>query len=74
MLLKPISLAIVDDHALFRKTLKSYLSEQANIHVSVLASDIFDLHNKLKEAPAEVLLMDLFMPELNGDEALASIH
>jgi len=74
MLSNPINLAIVDDHALFRKTLRNYLAEQENIHVSVLASDIFDLQNKLKDASADILLMDIFLPKQNGNEALESIH
>jgi DNA-binding NarL/FixJ family response regulator len=74
MLFRPINLAMVDDHALFRKTLKCFLSEQKNIHVAVQASDIFDLLNKLKGSSIDVLLMDIFLPELNGNEALKIIH
>ncbi|MBN9381677.1 MAG: response regulator transcription factor [Chitinophagaceae bacterium] len=74
MLSRPINLAIVDDHALFRKTLKNFLSEQHNMNVVVQASDIFDLLNKLKSVPVDVLLMDLFMPELNENEALKLVR
>jgi len=55
-----INLAIVDDHSLFRKTLKHYLSEQKNINVAVQAADIFELLNKLKNSSIDVLLMDIF--------------
>jgi DNA-binding NarL/FixJ family response regulator len=74
MLSKTINLAIVDDHALFRKTLKNYLSEQENLHVAVQAADIFELFSKLKEASIDVLLMDIFLPELSGNEALKAIR
>jgi len=74
MLLRPINLAIVDDHSLFRKTLKIFLSEQKNIHVAVQAADIFDLLNKLKSSSIDVLLMDVFLPELNGNDALKIIR
>jgi len=74
MLSRPINLAIVDDHALFRKTLKEFLSEQKNIRVAIQASDIPDLHNKLREASIEILLMDIFLPGQNGDEALKTIR
>lgn len=74
MLLRPINLAIVDDHALFRKTLKTFLSEQENIHVAVQASDILDLLNKLKTSSIDVLLMDIFMPASKGNEALKIIR
>jgi DNA-binding NarL/FixJ family response regulator len=74
MLSRPINLAIVDDHSLFRKTLKGFLSEQPNINVVIQAYDIFDLLSKLKTSPTDVLLMDIFLPELNGSEALKVIR
>jgi len=74
MLSRPINLAIVDDHALFRKTLKSFLSEQGNMNVAVQASDIFDLLRKLRSSSIDVLLMDIFLPELNGNDALIHIR
>ncbi len=74
MLSRCINIAIVDDHALFRKTLKNFLSEQKNIHVAVQASDIFELLYKLKSSPVDILLMDIFLPELNGNEALKIIR
>jgi DNA-binding NarL/FixJ family response regulator len=74
MLFRPINLAIVDDHALFRKTLKNFLSEQKNIHVTVQASDMFELTAKLKTSSIDVLLMDIFLPELNGKDALKIIR
>jgi DNA-binding NarL/FixJ family response regulator len=74
MLLRPVNLAIVDDHSLFRKTLKNFLSEQENIQVVIQASDVFDLLSKLKTAKADVLILDVFMPELNGNEALKMIR
>lgn len=66
----PIDIAIVDDHALFRKTLKNFLCEQPNFHVTIQASNIFELLEKLRGSSVEILLMDIFMPEMNGDEAL----
>jgi len=74
MLSRPISLAIVDDHVLFRKTLKAFLSDQENISVPVQAADIFDLLNKLKVSSIDVLLIDIFLPEMNGNDALNIIH
>ena len=37
-----IRVAIVDDHTLFRKTLKDYLSEQSNIEVVIQSADVPD--------------------------------
>jgi len=74
MLLKPINLAIVEDHALFRKTLKNFLLAQDRINVSIQASNISDLLYKLKTVSADVLLMDIFLPELIGNEVLKAIR
>jgi DNA-binding NarL/FixJ family response regulator len=74
MPLRSINLAIVDDHAIFRKTLKSFLSEQKDLQVAVQASDIPDLLNKLRTSSIDVLLMDIFLPQLNGNEALRMIR
>ena len=74
MLLNPINLAIVDDHALFRKTLRSFLSEQRNLRVPVQAPDIFELLPLLKTSSIDILLMDLFLPKCNGNAALKMIR
>lgn len=70
----PIHLGIVDDHTLFRKTLKAYLSDQKNITVAFQAERMSDLHSKLKETSIDILLMDVFLPDMNGSEAIISIR
>jgi DNA-binding NarL/FixJ family response regulator len=74
MLSKPVNLAIVDDHALFRKTLKTFLSDQNNMQVTIQAADVVELLNKLSDFQVDVLLMDLFLPGLNGNEAVKVIR
>jgi len=74
MLLKPINLAIVEDHALFRKTLKNFLLAQDGINVTIQAPDISDLLYKLKTASTDVLLMDIFLPESIGNEVVRAIR
>jgi DNA-binding NarL/FixJ family response regulator len=74
MLFRPINLAIVDDHVLFRKTLKNFLVEQPNLNVAIQAADIPDLYSKLKTAQVDILLMDIFMPELNANDAVKTIR
>ena len=69
-----INVAIVDDHTLFRRTLINYLSEQKNICVSVQASDSPELLNKLKTTPVDLLLMDIFLPPVDGVDALQLIR
>jgi DNA-binding NarL/FixJ family response regulator len=70
----PVNLAIVDDHSLFRKTIKNYLSGQKEINVVVQASNMVELLTNLRELTAEILLMDIFMPGLSGSEAVKTIQ
>lgn len=74
MLSRPVSLAIADDHSLFRKTLKSFLSEHENIRVVIQTSNIPDLLIQLKTASIDILLMDIFMSGVNVSEALKIIR
>lgn len=74
MLSKSINLALVDDHTLFRKALKNYLSEQKNINVVIQASDIPDLLRKLKDCYVHVLLMDVYMPQSDIHETVRTIR
>ncbi|ACU62627.1 response regulator transcription factor [Chitinophaga pinensis] len=69
-----INLAIVDDLLLFRKVLKNYLLEQDNINVLIQTSDISELFHKLKDFPVDVLLLDVFMSNLNALDVLAFIR
>lgn len=71
MITSPIKIAIVDDHSLFRETLKTYLSQQNNLYISIQTGNAIDLFDELKrKSDVDVLLMDVFLPELNGYEAL----
>jgi len=74
MLRKTVNLAIFDDQSLFRKTLKDFLSRQANIHVTIQSSDMFDLLNRLKLHSVDILLLDLFMPSLKGNDVLKTLR
>lgn len=74
MLRTPITLAVIDDQTLFRKTLTNFLSEQKNISVVIQASDMTELLARLKYTKTDLLLMDLFLPGLSGIEALKILH
>ncbi|HEY4205787.1 MAG TPA: response regulator transcription factor [Puia sp.] len=74
MLSQPINLAIVEDHALFRKTLKNFLLTQDSINVAIQAPDVTDLLHKLKTVSVDVLLMDIFLPDSVGSEVLKAIR
>jgi DNA-binding NarL/FixJ family response regulator len=71
---RPINLAIADNHTLFRNTLKSFLSEQEDIRVTLHVADIFDLLNELKTTSIDILLIDIFLPVWREFDALKAIR
>ncbi|AEV98662.1 DNA-binding response regulator [Niastella koreensis] len=73
MLSKLINIAIVDTHTLFRKTLKNYISDQRNMNVVIQSPNISDLLSKLKDFEVHILLMEVYVPEQNGVDAVKNI-
>jgi DNA-binding NarL/FixJ family response regulator len=67
-------LAIADDHVLFRKTLIDYLSRDKNIDIVFDASDGAELITLLKRNSIDILLIDIFMPRISGNDALTIIR
>jgi DNA-binding NarL/FixJ family response regulator len=68
-----IRVLIVDDHKIVREGLASILSEQPDIRVVAQAGngrEAVDLTNRLQP---EVVIMDVSMPLMNGDEATRQI-
>jgi len=68
-----IRMLIVDDHTLFRESLRSHLSTQENIQVVGEAGDGIEAINKTAELQPDVILMDFAMPNLNGLQATLQI-
>jgi DNA-binding NarL/FixJ family response regulator len=64
-----IRIILADDHALFRNGLKLLLSGQANVEVVDEASDGLELLKVIEETKADVVLLDIEMPMMNGIEA-----
>jgi DNA-binding NarL/FixJ family response regulator len=68
-----VQLALVDDHVLFRKGLRS-LIDMVNPHHEVLfeADNGLDLQEKLKDHPApQIILLDVNMPKMDGFETVS---
>jgi DNA-binding NarL/FixJ family response regulator len=70
---KMIRLMIADDHQLFADGLSEALSMLPDIRVVGVAASGQDLIEKLKSQPADVLLIDLEMPGLDGLGALSRL-
>lgn len=71
----PIQIGIVDDHNLFRKAVKDLLLTVDGLNVvfeAVNGNDLFDKLNINKNI--DVLLLDLYMPSLSGQDALQILH
>ena len=64
-----IRVLIVDDHTIFRTGLSKLLSALAGIEVVGEAANGAQAVRKVKETRAELVLMDITMPEMNGLEA-----
>jgi NarL family two-component system response regulator LiaR len=69
----PIRVMIVDDHAVVRQGLKTFLDLQDDILVAGEASDGADAVQRVDELAPDVILMDLIMPRLDGIEAVRRI-
>jgi DNA-binding NarL/FixJ family response regulator len=70
-----IQLGIVDDHSLFRKALRNVLTTFDGFEVVIEAVNGSDLFQKLEtRSEIDVLLLDLYMPGVDGREALKILH
>lgn len=69
-----LRIAIADDHILFRKSLKLLIASFDNMEVVVGASNGVELLEKLKTTSADILLLDLQMPEMDGFETCRRVN
>ena len=68
-----ISILVADDHALFRKGLRSLLEHQKGLEVVGEASTGLEAVTLAEELAPDVVLMDIKMPGLSGIEATKQI-
>ena len=68
-----ISVIIADDHVIFRKGLRAILNEIAEVKVVAEASNGQELLNTLKTQQADIILMDIKMPIMDGLEATEKV-
>lgn len=71
--MKPINLAIADDHKIFRNGLKATLEESPDLNLLIEASNGKELIGQLATHTPDVILMDIKMPEMDGMQTTAYI-
>ena len=70
---EPIKVIIADDHVLYRAGVKTALSTKKDIKIIAEADNGNHLLNMLKMIPADVILLDIQMPIMDGITALPEI-
>ena len=68
-----IRILLIDDHTLFRSGVKALLQRQPDFEVVGEASDGLEGVKLVEQVEADVVLLDLDMPSMNGREALEQI-
>lgn len=64
-----ISIALIDDHKLFREGVKRILSFESSFDVVAEGSDGTEVKAIVEKYNPDVILMDINMPEINGIDA-----
>jgi two-component system, chemotaxis family, protein-glutamate methylesterase/glutaminase len=68
---RPIQVLVVDDSAVVRETLTSILSQEPEMLVTTASDPIIALE-KMKKIQPHVVVLDVFMPRMNGLEFCVS--
>jgi DNA-binding NarL/FixJ family response regulator len=68
-----IRIAIVDDHAVVRAGLRQYLSEHVDLRVVAECASAREAMEVVRKEIADVMLLDISMPDQSGVDALLAI-
>ncbi len=74
LVVEPIRVLVVDDHALFRRGLQMVLEQEPDIEVVAEAGDGAEAVVKAAEETPDIVLMDVRMPRRGGIDACTAIH
>ncbi len=69
----PYRIALADDHVLVRQGLRRILEGMADLEVIGEANDGLELLNLLNQVTPHMVILDIFMPNLRGIEAIHEI-
>jgi DNA-binding NarL/FixJ family response regulator len=70
----PYRIVLADDHVLVRQGLKRILEGMAGLEVVGEANDGLELLDLLKKVTPDLVVLDIFMPNLRGIEAIHEIR
>lgn len=71
--MNPYAIILADDHAMFRRGVKRIIEDIPGLQVVGEAKDGFELLNLLKKTTADLIILDISMPNLRGIEATKEI-
>jgi DNA-binding NarL/FixJ family response regulator len=71
--MKNTTIYIADDHKIFAEGLEFILNEEPTLSVAGIARNGKQLLGMLKNKTVDLVLLDITMPELNGEETAAEI-
>lgn len=69
-----INIIVADDHAIVRKGLNLFINYEDDLHIVGEAQDGDELMTLIENTEADVLLLDLDMPKLNGLTVIPRLH
>ncbi len=70
----PVKVILADDHSMIREGIKQLLEISGEIQVIGEAADGIECLNLLKKMKADILLLDINMPKMNGLQVLEKIN
>lgn len=72
--MQPYRIIIADDHSLIRQGLKSIIRQDPSLQIVAEAGDGLELLEQLGRRHADMVILDITMPQLNGIEAVAEVR
>lgn len=72
--MKPYRIIIADDHSLIRQGIKALIAREKTLRLVAEAANGVELLQVLRTQGADMVILDITMPQLNGLEAMAEIR